>query len=142
MKEEITLTAKNAKMIKGFTIKQFIFLIFGIILMLGGIAFLVCGLIGDYGNFYNNPFESVSQNMVAFFHFGMTLTWFGVFLLLFGSLVFALSLSFSSKTEEREKEKEARKNERMKAFKEARKDIVIDIEQTSATASTIVPEEK
>ena len=94
----------------GFNIKQFIVLAIGVFIWLTGVCFLVFGLIGDYANLINNIFLNVSNNMVAFFHFGLSLTWFGVLLMIIGVIVSAFALCLASKSEERENEKVARRN--------------------------------
>ena len=137
-KDELNLnkSSKTLKLYKGFTAKQFIFFIAGIIVFVAGLVCTVLGLIGDYAFIPNNIFEGANDYLAGQLG-GITLTWLGVILVVIGGLVIALSLNFSSHTEEREKEKEERRKERIRSFKEAReKDVVIDISATSASETS------
>jgi heme/copper-type cytochrome/quinol oxidase subunit 2 len=121
----------ESKKINDFSIKQFVWFLLGITSRVGGATMLVFGLIGDYGDFANNFFADANAHLIALFHFGMSMTWFGVFLILLGALIIALALNFAARSEEREKEREVRRQERLKAFGDASNNLAIDIEQTT-----------
>lgn len=135
MKEQTTLiTKKEDKLYKGgFSLKQLIAFYIGCGFWGVGFIFLILGLIGDYADIASNPFKTLSNYMVNFFHFGLTMTWFGVLLLCVGAVIIAFSLSLSSKNEERVKERQMRKSERLEAIKKnlEESNVVIDAETST-----------
>lgn len=117
-----------------FSIKQFVWLFLSLIFLLGGLIILVFGLIGDYApSNIGKTFSTASLAISAAFHFGLTLTWLGVFFLLLGGLIFAIVLSISSKTDDRAKEREARRSQRRRALSSADDKIVIDANVVNAS---------
>ena len=145
-KDELNLNKakKEVKLSRyGFTPRQKIFMYIGGACILAALILIVCGLIGDYAFFPNNVLKNASSAMSSALGFGLTLTWLGVFFLLLGAVIIAVTLMFSSNTEERETEKQLRKAERLSALKQARKDMVVDVNATTAaeTDTTIITED-
>lgn len=141
-KDELNLNKKN-KEVKlsrhGFTPFQKLLMLFGGAIILASLILIVCGLIGDYVFIPNNVFENANDALTSAFGFGLTLTWLGVFLLIIGAIVIAITLMLSSNTEEREAEKELRKSERLSALKQARKEMVVDVNVTTAATRATEP---
>ena len=142
--KELNLTKKekNIHFYKGgFTLGQLFVLVIGASAMLCGLLLIIFGMIGEYVFIPINVFKEANEAISNAVGFGLNLLWIGVIVLLIGSVVVALSLNISSHVEEREKEKKLRKNERILAFKEARKENNITID-TTATVIDSTSEEK
>ena len=105
-----------------FSVKQFISLIIGLLILLTGLSLIITHLVGDnlagvdkFAAYYAdyryalNQFNTVTHTTIGF------LGW-GIITLLLGSLIVAFALSLSTKTEERAKESEARKEARRRAL--------------------------
>lgn len=119
------------KFFKGKSAKQIVAFWIGVVLLVGAIVLVVLGLIGDYGA-RNNPFKIANNSITNALHFPLTLTRIGVILLLVGSVIFALSLSFMSKAKEREAEKESRRKQRLEVLKSAE---LVDEKETITTTA-------
>ena len=122
---------KEIKTYKGFTAKQIFWLVFGILVSINAIIFLVLGLITDYANLPGDILEAPDASMKAMMG-GVGFTWFGVITFIVGTFIYSLALSFSSKSADREKEREARREQRLKAMEEENKGIVVDYTSSSA----------
>ncbi len=134
MQETNNKTNKKRTLRSQFTTKQYIAFLIGILFLVVGIVCTVLGLIGDYADStIAKPFSGASAALVSAFHFGLTLTWLGVFFVLVGALIFALSLSFASKNEDRNNEREARRKQRLEAMENS--DVIIDA--TAVIGSTV-----
>lgn len=134
MQETNNKTNKKRTLRSQFTTKQYIAFLIGILFLVVGIVCTVLGLIGDYADStIAKPFSGASAALVNAFHFGLTLTWLGVFFVLVGALIFALSLSFASKNEDRNNEREARRKQRLEAMENS--DVIIDA--TAVIGSTV-----
>lgn len=120
------------KLFKGKTVGQVIALSFGLASLFAGLILTVLGLIGDYGP-HKNVLKDVSDGMVSALHFGLTLTWLGVFFLLLGALVFALALSFIEKNDEREEEKKTRRKQRLEAIESS--PVVSEVKEVNSTVN-------
>lgn len=119
------------KFFKGKSAKQIVAFWIGVVLLVGAIVLVVLGLIGDYGA-RNNPFKIANNSITNALHFPLTLTRIGVILLLVGSVIFVLSLSFMSKAKEREAEKESRRKQRLEVLKSAE---LVDEKETITTTA-------
>ena len=117
-----------------FTVKQFVWFLLGVLIAANALVFLVLGLIDDYAGINNSILTAPNTGMKEALG-GIGFTWFGVFTLILGTLIFSLVLSFSSKDDDREKEKLSRREQRLKAMREQQEKeqkVVIDFSGTSA----------
>lgn len=131
--------SKKEKLILGFTVKQFVWFIFSLLLIAFGIIFLILGLIDDYGDVYgylvSTPNTSMKNQMG-----GIGFTYFGVIVILVGSFILAFSMSLSERIEDREREKEARKKQRIRSFE--RNEVTSSLTQSGAMNSSFAEEKQ
>lgn len=124
-------TSKGIK--KVLSVKQWFWLILGILISVNAVTFLTIGLISDYGDLAYDIFEAANTGMKTALG-GLDFKWFGVVTFVVGTLIYSLALSSSSKDEDREKEKNARREQRLKAMEEARNQgVVVDFTSSSAS---------
>ena len=124
----------SSKKIIGFSVKQFVWFIIGLLIILTAICFLVLGLIEEYANVKNSIFTIPNSSMKSIFG-GVGFVWFGIIFVCVGSVILAFALSLSAKNEERELEKEARRKQRLEQINNNK--INLDV-----SSSTIVNSEK
>ena len=127
-----TENKKTNNLFKGFTVKQIIWFIIGVLIALNALIFLILGLINDYASLPYSPFKVPNDGMIKSLC-GIDFKWFGVITLILGTFIFTLSLSMASKAEDREKEREARREQRIKAMEEQSKSVVLNFEGTSSS---------
>lgn len=124
------LNKKTEKLILGFSVKQLVWFIIGILVSINALIFLVLGLITDYASIPGNIISTPNQGMINALG-GIDFKWFGVMTFVLGTLIYSLALSFASKNEDREKEREARREQRLKAMEEQDKGIVLNYEEST-----------
>ena len=99
-------TSKGIK--KVLSVKQWFWLILGILISVNAITFLTIGLISDYGDLAYDIFEAANTGMKTALG-GLDIKWLGVVTFVVGTLIYSLALSSSIKDEDLEKEKNARR---------------------------------
>lgn len=124
------LNKKTEKLVLGFSVKQLVWFIIGILISINALIFLVLGLITDYASIPGNIISTPNQGMINALG-GIDFKWFGVMTFVLGTLIYSLVLSFASKNEDREKEREARREQRLKAMEEQDKGIVLNYEEST-----------
>lgn len=124
------LNKKTEKLVLGFSVKQLVWFIIGILISINALIFLVLGLITDYASIPGNIISTPNQGMINALG-GIDFKWFGVMTFVLGTLIYSLTLSFASKNEDREKEREARREQRLKAMEEQDKGIVLNYEEST-----------
>ena len=127
---------------KVFTGKQLFWFVFGVLISINAIIFLILGLINDYASLAYSPFESPNNGMIAALS-GIDFKWFGVITLILGTIIYSLALSFSAKTQEREQERVARRKQRRLFSSADGEKVVANYNvSTSETAAPLPPENK
>ena len=127
---------------KVFTGKQLFWFVFGVLISINAIIFLILGLINDYASLAYSPFESPNNGMIAALG-GIDFKWFGVITLILGTIIYSLALSFSAKTQEREQERVARRKQRRLFSSAYGEKVVANYNvSTSETAAPLPPENK
>lgn len=127
---------------KVFTGKQLFWFVFGVLISINAIIFLILGLINDYASLAYSPFESSNNGMIAALG-GIDFKWFGVITLILGTIIYSLALSFSAKTQEREQERVARRKQRRLFSSADGEKVVANYNvSTSETAAPLPPENK
>ena len=129
--------SKFVGFLKSFSTKQLVWFIFGVLVALTGLAFLICGLIDDYADIKNSILTAPNNGMRNALK--LSFTWFGVIVFAAGTIIYSVALSLASKSEDRAKEKETRREQRLKAMKEKNAGVVLNFEGTSS-ASEAKPE--
>lgn len=125
---------------KFFTTKQIVWFVIGSVLFVVGIIFDVFDIIGRSLNIQpsKNPLLKADASLRALFgNKPLGFLFFGIVLLLVGTLIIATSLSLASKNEDREKERLARKEQRLKKMKEVEKPEVIQASTVQEAPGTI-----
>lgn len=133
MKKGSVENKKKINLFKSFTPKQAFWFVFGVLVSINAIIFLILGLINDYASIPYSPFKVPNDGMKQAL-FGIDFKWFGVITLILGTFIYALALSFASKAEDREKEREARREQRLKVMEEQDKGVVLNFDQTSSSS--------
>lgn len=133
-KTEKKIKKESDGLVHGFSIKQLIWFILGVLIAVLGLVFLVLGLIEDYADIPNSILTSPNAGMIAALG-GIDFKWFGVLAFMLGVLIYALALSFASKNADREKEKEARREQRLKAMRDNNKGVVVNFDGSSSANS-------
>lgn len=124
------LNKKTEKLVLGFSVKQLVWFIIGILISINALIFLILGLITDYASIPGNIISTPNQGMINALG-GIDFKWFGVMTFVLGTLIYSLALSFASKNEDRGKEREARREQRLKAMEEQDKGIVLNYEEST-----------
>lgn len=112
------------KFFKPFSKKQLVAFVFGLILFLGGLSFLVTNLVGESLNVApsRNPIILADSALKSALHTPLGFLYWGIILLILGGLILATSLSLASKNEDRDKERQERREQRLKQMLEASKE--------------------
>ena len=127
---------------KVFTGKQLFWFVFGVLISINAIIFLILGLINDYAPIAYSPFETPNEGMKALLG-GIDFKWFGVITFILGTIIYSLALSFSAKTQEREQERVARRKQRRLFSSADGEKVVANYNvSTSETAAPLPPENK
>lgn len=131
--------SKKEKLILGFTIKQFIWFILALALIAYGLIFMTLGLIDDYNHIYGYVVTTPNESMKSMMG-GIGFTYFGLMVILLGSVILAISLSLSERIEDREREKEARKKQRLRSFED--EEVNSSLVNSQPIQSSFISEEK
>lgn len=132
---------KNILIFNQYSIKQFISLILGILVLLTGVGLLITYYVGEYLPIRSYQFKQFSAALTAFNNFTHTSLGFigwGIICLLLGAIIITLVLSLSSKLEDKEKDRKARRELRLQALKQEDKEADL----VEAVISTIDKENK
>lgn len=132
---------KNILIFNQYSIKQFISLIFGLLVFLTGVGLLITYYVGEYLPIRSYQFKQFSAALSAFNSFTHTSLGFigwGIICLLLGAMIVTLVLSLSSKLEDKEKDRKARRELRLQALRQEDKEADL----VEAVISTIDKENK
>lgn len=132
---------KNILIFNQYSIKQFISLIFGLLVLLTGVGLLITYYVGEYLPIRSYQFKQFSAALSAFNGFTHTSLGFigwGIICLLLGAMIVTLVLSLSSKLEDKEKDRKARRELRLQALRQEDKEADL----VEAVISTIDKENK
>ena len=129
---------KNILIFNQYSIKQFISLIFGLLVLLTGVGLLITYYVGEYLPIRSYQFKQFSASFNSFTHTSLGFIGWGIICLLLGAMIVTLVLSLSSKLEDKEKDRKARRELRLQALRQEDKEADL----VEAVISTIDKENK
>ena len=110
-----------------FTVKNTVWFVFGTLFILTGLAFLITIIIGDNLNISpsknliliaDSALKGLTSNTLGFLYWG-------IILLILGSIFVAIVLSLASRNEDRERERQLRREQRLKQMADIEKEDVV-----------------
>lgn len=119
-----------------FTVKNTIWFVCGTLFSLTGLAFLITIIIGDNLNISpsknliliaDSSLKGLTSNTLGFLYWG-------IILLILGSIFVAIVLSLASRNEDRERERQLRREQRLKQMADIEKEDVV-VASTISNAS-------
>ena len=119
-----------------FTVKNNVWFAFGTLFSLTGLSFLITIIIGDNLNISpsknliliaDSSLKKLTSNTLGFLYWG-------IILLILGSIIVAIVLSLASRNEDRERERQLRREQRLKQMADIEKEDVV-VASTISNAS-------
>jgi len=110
-----------------FTVKNNVWFAFGTLFSLTGLSFLITIIIGDNLNISpsknliliaDSSLKKLTSNTLGFLYWG-------IILLILGSIIVAIVLSLASRNEDRERERQLRREQRLKQMADIEKEDVV-----------------